>query len=287
MVSAAGPGVLRAALLRAEVRRVATTRTAAVLGLGATVLACLVSLVVAVATLTSARDDLAGVGVAVPPLQGLAAAAGTQVATGLAVVLGAVVATGERRHGTAATTALTAGGRDPVLLARVVVLAGLGAALGVVVALAATAVATLGLVLAGGSAALPPTAALAGWLATDALALALWTVLGAGLGLLAGRAAVAVPGGIALVWLVSPVLTSVAASHGRSGGAAVLTPTGATSALTRRRPLEELGQALADRVPSVTVPEAGRWWLGGLSLVVWAVVVCAAGWWVERRRPVT
>ncbi|GAB2911563.1 hypothetical protein GCM10027047_07110 [Rhodococcus aerolatus] len=279
-------GWWRTALLRAELRRVATTRTAAVLLLAGTVPACLVAAVVAAATQSAARDELSALGVAVPPLQGLAASVGAQAATAVALLLGAVGATTERRHGTAGVTALTAGGRDPVLLARVLVHAGLGLVLGVVVTGAATAAATGGLLLTGGSATLPPAAALLGWLLTDAVALALWTVLGVGLGLLVGHQVRAVVLGLVAVWVVSPVLTSVGAAAGRSGEAGVLSPTGATSALTRRRPLEELGQALADSVPSVTVPEAGRWWLGGLVLLAWTATVCAAGWWAARRRPV-
>ena len=170
--------VFRPELVRAEVRKVTSTKVWWALLIAPALLALLIGVGgTALAGLPSA-DQLSSLGGTLPPIMGVALTVAASVASTFALCVGIIGAAGENRHRTATTTYLTAPGRLPVLVAKLVVHGGVGALYGVVV-VAATSLggALAGLGGASGASFPPPGTYLAVALLT-VLVLTLWAVLG-------------------------------------------------------------------------------------------------------------
>jgi len=164
--------------LRSELAKLTTVRLPAGL-LGAAVL-----VTAAIAALRGSQAGGEG-HMAIPPVatvDGLTAlAASTDMALLLALVLGVVVAAGERRHGTATTTFLAIPRRPRVVAAKAAVAAAAGAAIGLAGAAVSTGVA-LGFVAADGAGSALAGATMARFAAGAALGGALLAAAGVGVG---------------------------------------------------------------------------------------------------------
>jgi ABC-2 type transport system permease protein len=188
---------MTASLLRAEVLKLRTIRTPAILALAVlAVVAGAVTVAAAMSTFSTAAD---------PARQVLAIAGPAQTA---ALLLGVLAVTTEYRHGTITPALLISPSRIRLLTAKVIVLATCGAALGAVVFGVASAIALP--VLAARH--LPghlDAASLAAVIAGGAASTAMFAVLGVGFGALVRNQVGAVVTALGLLYLAEPLLSAI------------------------------------------------------------------------------
>lgn len=259
-------------LLRSELRKVTSTR----LGWGMLLGLAFYTAVQAVATAATAGT---APGPGQPAMPGLETAEAIRsvyagsVFTGahvFALVLGITAMTGEYRYQTITATFLVTPRRGRVVAAKMAVhlLVGAGYALvGLLVALLAGGI-TIGVRGAGlgyGAEGLWRAVALA------VLAVALWTLLGIGVGTLLRNQVAAILLGVAVTFLVEPLATFLLASVDLDAVVRWL-PTNASAALTSP------GDAFLDYLD---------WWAGGLVLLCYALALGALGLLLSVRRDVT
>jgi len=237
-------------LIRAEWLKLRTTRTALVLALILLALAVLLVLLTTLVPEVRSVDD--------------ARVALTSAPTDLFVIILALVATtGEFRHGTITGTLLATPDRARGLAAKALAAVLVGLAFG---AIAWLVVLALGIpILAGRDVPLPAAGELAGLMARDLLAAALFAVLAVGLGALITHQAAAILITFLGLFIALPALGAVA------GFVEDFSPVGAAAALTG-----EFGRG--DAPPA---------WAGGLVLAAWALIALAAGIVALQRRDIT
>lgn len=185
----------------------------------------------------------------------------------LAAVLGAVGITGEFRHRTATATFLATPRRARVLVAKAVVYVGAGVGYGVaclatvaVIAVPWLSARDIDLVLLG--------AGLPGTYAGVATSVALYALVGLGLGALLREQVATVVGLLIYLFVVEPILTQISALDAWTAylpGPAQNALTGIT--LTNQDFLEP--------------------WLGGVVLGCYVIVLVAVGSWTSSRRDIT
>lgn len=205
-----------------------------------------------------------------------AAAAGVGIAFALALVflfaaLFGVVNTGsEYQHRTFVTSFLTAPGRDRVIAAKFVTVALFGLAYCLVVEVTAAAA----VIMFGGGFDGSVAGEVVAVLAVGLICAALWALIGSGLGLLTGSTAGSIVA--VCVWVPFGEMIVSLILHGLSiGGLAQILPVQATSAT--------LIGILADEQSDGVLP----WPAAPFVVIVWAVVICALGWWRTRTRDFT
>ncbi|ASO22433.1 ABC-type transport system involved in multi-copper enzyme maturation permease subunit [Actinoalloteichus hoggarensis] len=220
------------------------------------------------------------------------------VATGLfAGIFGALGMAGEFRHKTITTTFLVSDSRGRVLAAKTIVYAGMGALYGVTSVL-------LGSLGAGIGSSFRDFPDLGVWLLISLVAvvvMALWAVLGLGLGALMTNQAGVVLTLVLVVLLGEGLIATLFAELGVDNAANYL-PGGAASAL-----LFGLAISLSLNQIFASVPEAGdvdqlnrevpeaaaftdmatQWWISGLVFVVWCAVFLLLGMLANSRRDVS
>jgi ABC-type transport system involved in multi-copper enzyme maturation permease subunit len=267
-----------APVLRAELRRVASTRLWWALLVPPV-------LVAALAGLFGGRlGPLADGGVPVLPLTTAFALANTSV---FAAVYGAVAAAGEFRHRTAGTAYVVAGGRGWVLLGKLAAGAAVGALYAAVSGLVAAGVGAL----AGGAG--EPGALLAVGAAGVAVT-ALWGALGAAVGTLLANQVGAVVVILAYLQVGELILSSVLDDAGpaalarvtgylpgNAGDVAVYTP--AARSLSADAGLSP--EALVGSLAGVADPPSGA--VALLVLAAWTGAAAALAWAAAARRDVT
>lgn len=200
--------------------------------------------------------------------------AGLQTAYLCTLALGIIAMAGEFRHQTITSTFLAAPRRLRVVLAKAVTLlfAGIGyglAAMGTGVVVGAAIVSLRGgqtMLLSDGV----PRA-----LMTSTLAVALWALIGLGVGTLIRNQIVALLVGVGVAFLAEPLL-SLGLNAAHVGWLAQYLPSQATAALVS--PAAEAAGVTSDYLP---------WWGGGLVLAGYAVVSGGVGALVTLRRDVT
>lgn len=236
-------------LLHGELIKLRTTRTAlgfALTMLGLTLLSVLLQTLVGDPTTLTDKRTAVSVGTVIPTVL---------------IIFGAVGATGEHRHGTITSSLLIAPDRIRVTAAKLVAYAVAGALVGVVVQLIALAI---GLPLLadqpGPELGLSDAAAI---LAETAVACALTTAIGVGVGALIRNQVAAVVGALAYVFIVEPLVAAFAERvyPYLMGGA-----------------LNSLTQTEFDHETSVAA--------GGLLLLGWALAFGAVAVLADRARDV-
>jgi ABC-2 type transport system permease protein len=268
-------------LLRAELRKVASTRMWWALGLPVAVLAALVNLFGGL--ITGAVAEAAG---PVPGLLLVPLAYALTLTGVFAVIAGVVAAAGEFRHRTITTTYLTAPGRGAVLLAKAAVSALLGAVYG-----AATALVGLPAGLLGG-AAFPSVGPLLATTAIGVVVCALWGALGAAVGVLVGNQVGALVGVLVYLLLVE-LLVSLLLNATDTFAARRITaylPSNAGDTALYDVPLREVvGPGDAPQAVELLagVTDALPWWGAVLVLAAWTGAIGAAAFLVGGRRDVT
>lgn len=247
--------------LRAEARKLLTTRVwlwLVLLALGLTIL---------VASLISGFSQVSDGGV---PLEALLNAA-VGFAQLIAAVLGVIGITGEYRHLTATPTFLSVPRRGTVVGAKLVVYLLTGLLLGLLCVGAAIAVAAPWLDARGFSVDLGADSTVR-IIVGGILAVAIYGVIGVGVGALLRNQVAAVVGIVIYLFVAEPILSAIP----KVQQAYPYLPGGAASALT------------ATEDPNVQSPvDLLEPWQGGLLLLAYGLVFAIVGSWLTVRRDVT
>jgi ABC-2 type transport system permease protein len=254
-------------ILRAELRKITTTR------LWWIMLICIVVLSAGYAVGVALLQPETGTPFADPGLVRSIYNAGNPVARVLALVLGIATMGFEYRHQTLAATYLATPRRNRVLLGKAVSLLIFGLLYGVASVLAGV-LAAVPFVLTGDGSFFFDRGSTWRSLALGAASLALWTMIGMGIGILIKNLLVAMLVGISFAYLVEPIVSLVC--YLRDWDIPLnLLPTGATNAM--------LG---------ITSPvlfasdDPFAWWQGALVLALWCLLPAAIGMLSSVRRDV-
>ena len=258
-------------ILRAELRKITTTKLWWILLIGVVLLAGGYAAYVAVVavlppTTGGAFND--------PGIVRSVYNGGNPATRWLAMVLGIAAMGAEYRHQTLATTYLATPRRVRLLLGKAGSLLVFGLVYGVASVAAGVCVAVPFLLANDGSFFLDRFDT---WrsLVLGVLAVALWALFGMGIGILIRNFLVAMVTGLAFAFLIEPVLAVVCYLRGLDGPLNAL-PTGATNAM--------LGLTSPVLFPSgAPLP----WWQGALVLAAWLLVPAAVGILSTVRRDVT
>lgn len=270
-------------LLRAEVRKAASTKLWWGLLIPVAVLSVLVNLFGGLFTGALSTVDQQQV----PVLLGsLAYSLG--LTSVFAAVYGMVATATEFRHRTISTTYLTAAGRGRVLLAKMAV----SAAVGALYALVTVLVGVLGGLAGQGGTAFPPAGSLLAVAAVGVVVAALWSGLGAALGTVVANLVVVLV--CALVYiLLGELLVSALLNSSDVPAIARLSaylPVSAGEVALYGIPAEVLAgpgdaPAVVALLAGVTAPPP--WWGALLVLATWTAAVASTGWVIGARRDVT
>lgn len=259
-------------LVRAEIRKLTTTRMWLGLSLGGLALVAIYVLVIAF----TAGNTRNGGDNALPPLTNPASVRmvyGVPFEIGylMPLLLGVVMICGEFRHRTITPTFLATPRRSRVLAAKMIVAAGAGMVMGVLfTALAATLGAIV--IAARGYPVLLTSDDIPRMLALMAIGLGVWCVFGLGFGALLQNQIAAIVTALALVTIVEGVLTLFLGWISLDSIAQYL-PSNASRAIIE--PANVRHAALL------------TWWAGGLVLLAWGVVAAVLGSLLTLRRDVT
>lgn len=230
-------------------------------------------------------DSLGATGVDPGVLPELVYSCATSVGYALPVLLGALSTTAEFRHQSLTPTFLATPRRSLVLGAKVVVALVVGAAFGVVGLLAS---AGLGAPVLGAVGVDPQLGESATWalFARVVLAMAIWAVVGVGLGVLVPSQVAAIVIVLAFTQFVEPVLRLAASVWDWSAEIGRFLPGAASDAL--------VGASIYSSIGGAGLPGGGgaavdplTWWQGGLVLGGIAAVVVVAGALTTWRRDVS
>jgi ABC-2 type transport system permease protein len=257
-------------LVRAELRKVVTTRMWFVLvigGLG------LVALYVSVIAFTAGNTTNGG-----GALRSLADPGSVRAVYGvpleigyiLPLVLGVTMICGEFRHQTITPTFLATPKRSRVLAAKMVAAALIGLAIGVVFTVFSTGLGAI-LVAARGHAVLLDTASMWRVLVLVVVGIGIWTVFGVGFGALLKNQVAAIVTALVLVGIVEGLLT-VALRWAHLGAVAKVLPSSAANAMLRPSNVKA-----ADLLP---------WWAGALVLLAWGLATALVGALSTMRRDI-
>ena len=188
----------------------------------------------------------------------------------LALVMGIMGMTAEHRYQTATPTFLATPRRARVVVAKALAHVGVGIGYGVVCVVTAFAVGGAVIAIRGeplglGAEGLWRAVALA------VLAVGLWTLLGLGIGTMIRNQVAAILVGVAVTFLVEPLL-SVALAAADLDDVGKFLPSSASSAMTSP------ATAFGDLLP---------WWGGGLMMVAYALAFAGIGVALTVRRDIT
>ncbi len=269
-------------LVRSEIRKLLTTRIWWVLLIA---LAGYVAFIAAIFALLfgALSDQLGGPGqgaVADPHLYVYSAA--TSIGYVFPVLLGALAVTGEFRHQTLTPTFLAAPRRLRPLAAKVLVLLVAGAIFGAVGFAAAIGAGAPLLAVGGVDLALgdPDTWAM---VARGVLAMAIWAVIGVGLGAIVPNQVATIVIVIAFTQFLEPTLRAGAMLLDWAGEIGRFLPGAASDALVGASFFSGAGFS-GTGAPAASVLD---WWQGGLVLVAYAVVLVVIGSVTKWKSDVT
>ncbi|GAB2527961.1 ABC transporter permease [Paramicrobacterium agarici] len=192
------------------------------------------------------------------------------------LLLGALATTGEFRHQTLTPTFLATPKRGVVLSAKMIALFVVGGGYGVVALACAVGAGSAALAAFGIDTALDSsdTWALIG---RSVLAMAIWTMLGVGLGSVIPNQVATIVIVLAFTQFVEPILRSIGALADWIGQVTKWLPGAASDALVGASFYGMMG----------TSDTQLEWWAGGLVLLAIALVVTVLGWLITWRRDVT
>lgn len=260
-------------LIRAELLKIFTTRLWWGLLIGVTATAALF------AGLTAGLAGMGPAEQATPEVSDPATVrsvytAGLEISYLITLALGIIVMSGEFRHQTMTATVLASPRRIRIVMAKLVALTIVGTGYGTATVLTGMAVGAPIIMLRGGSARLlsdgvPQAMALA------ILAIALWAILGLGIGTLIRNQVVALLVAISVAWLAEPLL-SLMLNALDQGFIAKYLPSSATRSLIS--PSGNSSGFAFEYLP---------WWGGALVLLGYAAVSGALGAALTLRRDIT
>ena len=260
-------------VLRAEIRRISTTKLWWLVLLAIFVLSAGYAALPAVVALFGSRVGVAGTPFADPGIIRSIYNGGNVLSRILAMVVGSVAAGSEYRYGTLASSYLATPRRVKLLLGRAQALLIFGMIYGITSVAAGMLVSVPFVRVHGGTFLLNEGAT---WrsIILGVCSIALWTLIGMGLGILIKNMLIAVVVGIILGFLIEPTVSIVFLL--KSWDQLLnLMPSGATNAM-----LEITSPVLfAGHHPA-------PWWLAALVLVAWCLLPALAGVLSAVRRDV-
>lgn len=262
--------------VKAEIRKLMTTRLWWGMAIGVFVLAGLIALLVGSTTDPGTVTDVDGQGNEITM-------SATQVAlstyTGgisfgylLLLVIGITTMGAEYRHKTITSSLLAVPRRGRLIAAKVTALLAFGVMYGVIFLLGSVGVGATVLSIRGLEA-FPDPGKIVRSLALMLLVLGLWALIGLGLGVLIPNQVAAILVGVAMAFIIEPILAAVLASQSWGETVAQYFPSRAT------------GAVLDSVTPSGQ--EQLAWWAGALVLAAYAMVFVAIGTWLTKRRDVS
>lgn len=258
-------------LLRAELRKVATTKMWLGLTAGGVVL---VGFYVTVITFTAGNTGTGGnalPSLAVPGSVRLVYGVPFEAGYIMPLVMGIIIISGEFRHGTITPTFLATPRRGRVLLAKAIVAAAVGLGMGVVFTAVAAGLGSI-LIAARGYPTLLTTDGIPRLLILMTVGLGVWAVFGLGFGALLKNQVAAIVAATALMTLVDSLLT-LGLRWIHLAAIAKALPSSASQAI-----VQPSGTKPVDLLP---------WWGGALALLAWGVVAAVLGAAFTLRRDVT
>ncbi len=267
--------------VRAEFRKVASTRLWWGLLIPITLLSSMINLFGGVFTAAFPETDR------LPLLLGsLAYSLG--LTSVFAAVHGTVAAAGEYRHRTITTTYLTSRGRTPVLLAKMLVSAGVGACYAAATVLTGALAGTV----ADGGAAFPDLGPLAATAAIGIAVSALWGAFGAAFGTAVSNQVSALVA-LLLYLMVGELVVGASLDVAESRAVRALSsylPGNAGEVAVYDIPAQAIagpatGSQVVEFLAGVTAPPS--WGVALLVLAAWTAAAGAAAWLVAARRDIT
>lgn len=192
------------------------------------------------------------------------------------LIIGAMSVTSEVRHRTLSTTFLATPHRWMVLVAKLTVAAVIGALYGIGAVLATVGLGALVLNATGGDTGLDGSDTWA-LIARMVLAMAIWGLVGVGIGVLVPSQVGSIVAILAFTQFVEPIVRTAAAFVEPLGDVARFLPGAASDAL--------VGASFYSAIGGGSEPL--EWWQGGLVLAGYAVVFVVAGAATFWRRDVT
>lgn len=273
-------------LVKAELRKILSTKVWWGLLIPAALLGFVINLAGSALAGLPSETDLADVGGTLPPVLGITLAVSLGFTSVFSLCLGITATAGEHRHQTITTTYLTAPGRGRVLGAKMLAFSGIGA----VYALVIVVVAIIGGLIGNGTSQLAQPLDLLLVALVGVASLAMWTLIGIGLGSLISNQVVALVGAVVTKVVVENILGLVLVINGAEEVAAVL-PTTASGTFTDALAIDLFTASLPAGSPAglvVFLDDASLfpWWVGGLVLASWVALFALAGWLVSRTRDV-
>ncbi len=195
------------------------------------------------------------------------------------VLFGTLATTSEFRYQTLTPTFLATPRRGVVLGAKFVSLALVGAGYGIVALLTSVGIGSSILAATGHNTGLGDSDT---WLllARIVLAMAIWAIIGVGLGALIPNQVAAIVIVLAFTQLVEPVLRTVATIWDWAASIGQYLPGAASDALVGSSIFTSLGSATGQT-------QSLEWWAGGLVLIAYAIVAGVLGYFTSWRRDVT
>lgn len=195
------------------------------------------------------------------------------------VLFGALATTAEFRHQTLTPTFLATPRRGLVLGAKFAVLAVVGAGYGLVALATSAGIGSSILAATGHDTGLGETDT---WwlLARIVLAMAIWAVIGVGLGALIPSQVAAIVIVLAFTQFLEPILRLVATFWDWTASIGQYLPGAASDALVGSSIFTSLGMATGQT-------QSLDWWAGGLVLLAYAIVAGVFGYFTSWRRDVT
>jgi ABC-type transport system involved in multi-copper enzyme maturation permease subunit len=261
-------------LFRSELLKVVTTRLWWGLLLGLVAASVALSVLIGAVTGLSTTAGAPAPSLDDPAVVRSVYTAGLQVSYLFALAFGVIAMSGEYRHQTITATVLASPRRGRVVIAKVVAVARVGLGYGVVSVLAGVAGGIPVILIRGGtlhleSDGIPRALVLA------VVAIALWAVLGLGIGTLLRNQVVALLVSVGVAWIVEPV-TALLLNTAGIGAVARFLPGQATTAVTS--PASSSGGLTVQLLP---------WWGGVLVLLAYAAVSGSLGATLTLRRDLT
>lgn len=203
----------------------------------------------------------------------------TAVGYVIPILLGVLATTGEFRHQTLTPTFLATPRRNVVLGSKLVVSALVGAGLGIVGLIASVGIGASVLAATGTATGLDDPHVWA-VIARAVLAMAIWAIVGVGIGVLVTSQLVAIVIVLAFTQFVEPILRLGTSLWDWTAQLGRFLPGAASDALVGASVFSQLGQASAHTDPLA-------WWQGGLVLAAYAIALAAIGAATTWRRDVT
>jgi ABC-2 type transport system permease protein len=199
--------------------------------------------------------------------------AGISISRLFLLTIGILAIGGEFRHKTISATLLATPRRTRAMVAKAIALVGIGGFYGLL-SLAGSAVVgaiVLGII----DRPVFPSAEIARTLALSLLVLALWALIGLGIGILIPNQVAALFIGVAVAWIVEPLLGLLLTIWDFSReNVAPFMPTNATSAAFN---------AISQNADEVRL----EWWGGALTLMAYAVLLAGLGIWRMTRADIS